>query len=180
MLLNGCVKVTATTAEGNLALLAIRIGGEVIGELASLDQQPRSATITTAGRLAARVIQQSDFHAFLAAHPDAALAISRSVGGKLRWSTRRRIDFSGCETRVRIARVLVELSTTYGQQTPEGLTLGVALTQPELAALVGAAEPTVHKIFAELRRLQVITTGYRRTVIRDQRALQLIAGLGSP
>jgi CRP-like cAMP-binding protein len=177
VLLTGCTKVTATTPEGGFALLAIRGGGDVIGELAGLDGQPRSATVTTVNRVRARVLSQATFQNFLSRHPDAALAISRSVGAKLRWATRRRVDFSGREVRVRLARVLVELAGVYGLATSDGVELGVALTQPELAGLVSAAEPTVHRALAGFRRHRLISIGYRRTVITDLPALRAVAGL---
>jgi hypothetical protein len=50
---------------------------------------------------------------------------------------------------------------------PRGLVIGVDLTQPELAALTGSAEVTIHKALAELRRDELITTGYRRTTVLD-------------
>ncbi|MBN6042021.1 Crp/Fnr family transcriptional regulator [Amycolatopsis sp. 195334CR] len=177
LLLDGCVKVTAMTPEGKLALLAIRVGGDLIGELASMDDQPRVATVTTAGPLRARLIKQADFHYFLSQFPDASRAVSRSVGAKLRWATRRRIDFSGCEVRVRLARVLAELAAGYGHREADRIVIGVALTQPELAALVGAAEPTVHKALAEARRAAIIDTGYRQIIVLDAERLHAVAGV---
>ena len=127
--------------------------------------------MTTVSVLRARVIAQSVFREFLSSDPAAALAISQSVTAKVRWATRRRVEFGGCEVKVRLARVLVELADSYGQVTPSGIQIGVAITQPELAALVGAAEPTVHRALAELRRRRVVVTGYRRTTINDYAAL---------
>jgi CRP/FNR family cyclic AMP-dependent transcriptional regulator len=175
LLVRGCVKVTATAPTGGLALLAIRVGGEIIGELAGLDGQPRSATVTAAGLVRARIMKQSTFHDFLTHHPRAAVAVSRTVGAKLRWATRRRVDFSGYEVPVRVARVLAELADSHGERTSAGVEIQVPLTQPELAALVGAAEPTVHKALAGLRRAQVIKTGYRHMTIRDPTRLRAAA-----
>lgn len=175
VLVDGCVKVTATTPEGRLALLAIRVGGDIVGELASLDSRARSATVTAVGRVLTRVVAQPVFQRFLTSYPDAALAVSRSIGAKLRTATQRRVDFGGCDVKVRLARVLVELAASYAIDTPDGLRIGIALSQPELAALVGAAEPTVHKILAELRRERVIATGYRCLTVRDHRELRRIA-----
>jgi CRP-like cAMP-binding protein len=175
LLLGGLVKVTATTSEGGFALLAIRVAGDLVGELAGLDGQPRSATVTAAGSVAARVIAQPVFNDFLNRHADAGIAVGRSVAGKLRWATRRRIDFGGCEVRVRLARVLVELADAYGARVSTGIRIGVPLTQPELAALVGAAEPTVHQALAGFRRNGVIGTGYRSTTVLDLPALRVVA-----
>lgn len=175
LLLDGCVKVTGTTPEGELALLAIRVGGDLVGELAAMDSQPRTATVTAAGRVRARIFSQAEFRRFLSQVPEAALAVTTSVGAKLRWATRRRIDFGSREVRIRLARVLIELSLSYGIPAGEDLELGVSLTQPELAALVGAAEPTVHRALAQLRRENVVETGYRRLRIRDRSRLAALA-----
>src|SRR6266536_2960835 len=142
LLLDGCVKVTATTEGGNVTLLDIRVGGDIVGELASLDGQPRSATIVTAGPSVVRLIGQPDFRTFLERRPDAALAVSRAIGAKLRWATRRRVDFGTSEPRVRLARVLAELVESYGEPAGDGDMIATSLTQPELAALVGASEAT--------------------------------------
>ncbi|WP_372669591.1 Crp/Fnr family transcriptional regulator [Amycolatopsis kentuckyensis] len=179
LLLEGCVKVTATTADGGRALLAVRGGGELVGELSGLDGRPRSATVTAVGRLYARVIPWTEFQHFLIQHPDAAMAVSRMVAAKLRWSTERRIDFSGYDVPVRLARILVALVSAYGTLEPDGWEIGFPITQPELAALIGAAEPTVHKSLAELRHRRVLDTGYRRMTILDLPALRLAAGLTS-
>jgi CRP-like cAMP-binding protein len=175
LLLAGVVKVTATTPEGGFALLAIRVAGDLVGELAGLDGQPRSATVTAAGSVAARVISQPVFNDFLNRHAEVGVAVSRSVAGKLRWATRRRVDFGGCEVRVRLARVLVELAAAYGEQARDGIRIAVPLTQPELAALVGAAEPTVHQALAVFRRSGLIGTGYRSTTVFDLPALRTVA-----
>ncbi|WP_410586463.1 Crp/Fnr family transcriptional regulator [Amycolatopsis sp. lyj-23] len=177
LLLSGCVKVTATTADGGRALLAVRFPGELVGELAGLDGQPRSATVTAVGLVNTRVMTQAVFQAFLKDHPDAGVAVSRSVAAKLRWATDRRVDFSGYDVPVRVARVLAKLVRSHGTRTPRGWEIGFPLSQPELAALIGAAEPTVHKSLSELRRRSVLATGYRKMTILDLRRLHELAGL---
>jgi CRP/FNR family cyclic AMP-dependent transcriptional regulator len=177
LLVKGLVKVTATSPEGYLSLLAIRTGGDLVGELASMDGEPRIATVTAAGRLRARVISQAEFRNYLTHHPEAALAVSGSVGAKLRWATRRRIDFGGHEVHVRLARVLDELAGSYGVEDGARTVIGVPLTQPELAALVGAAEPTVHRALTHLRKERIVVTGYRRIIVCDRERLALLAGV---
>ncbi|WP_101831281.1 Crp/Fnr family transcriptional regulator [Frankia canadensis] len=176
ILLTGWVKVTATTENGGFALLAIRHGGDLIGELAGLDSEPRSATITAAGAVLAKVVAADAFVAFLHRQPDVHQVVSSTIGAKLRSATRRRVEFGGCSVAVRVARVILELERAYGGSTPDGRRrVGVALTQPELAALVGAAEPTVHKALRELRHRGVLATGYRAIVIQDLEALRRAA-----
>jgi CRP-like cAMP-binding protein len=117
--------------------------------------------------------------AFLRRAPEVWHDVSRVIVAKLRWANRRRADYGGCTVAMRVARVVIELERVYGMAAPgdDGRTVGVALTQPDLAALVGAAEPTVHKVLRDLRRAGALHTGYRRLVIRDMQALRHAAGL---
>ncbi|GAB3403069.1 Crp/Fnr family transcriptional regulator [Flindersiella endophytica] len=179
VLLTGRVRVTAENEDGKVALLAIRTYGELVGELACLDGEPRSATVTADARetVHARVISHTDFRTFVRAHPEVGMAVSRSVGAKLRWATRRRIDFNEPVPR-RLARVLHELAEQYGYARGGKVTLE-PYTQPDLAALVGAAQPTTQKALAGLRRAGLIDTGYRSVTIRSMVELSTFAGLAS-
>jgi CRP-like cAMP-binding protein len=178
VLLSGWTKVTALTEDGGIALLAVRHGGDLVGEFAGIDALPRSATVTAVGLVVARVIKAAEFVAYQAADPVASAAISRSIVAKTRFSVRRRVEFAGCSAAVRVARVLVELDRAYGVDSGTGRrSLGMPLTQPELAALVGAKDATVHKAVRALRDADIIEWGYRRITIRDLQALRAAAGL---
>lgn len=170
-LIDGWVKVVGSTEEGGQALLSLRVGGDLVGELAALDSKVRSATAISAGVTAAQVVSQRDFLRFLDRKPDASVAVSRALSGELRWATRRRIDFSGLPVLARLARVLSELGNLYGRRTPDGIEFHCTLTQPELAAMVGASEPSAHKALRQLRNDGVVITGYRKVVIADPAAL---------
>ena len=171
LLLAGVVKVSGSTGSGE-ALLAIRVGGDMVGELAVLDNRPRLATVTTAGPIIARVIGQGEFISFLGRNPEAALAISRGVVDKLRSATARRVDFTSCDVLTRFARVLLELAVRYGQKSQAGTVICCPLTQTELAGLVGAAEPTIQRVLRQLRTDGVVATGYRETTVLDMAALR--------
>ncbi|MEU6067804.1 MULTISPECIES: Crp/Fnr family transcriptional regulator [Streptomyces] len=176
LLLSGWFKVLATTDDGREALMAVRAGGDIVGELACFDAQPRVATVVAAGSGTAKTITRQEFLAALARHDDAAQAVMRAVAGKLRWATRRRQEFGGCPVSTRVARVLGELTRVYGRPCEAGVSIGVSLTQPELAALVGASEPSVHRVLRMLREHRIIETGYRRILVRDVPELSRIAG----
>jgi CRP/FNR family transcriptional regulator, cyclic AMP receptor protein len=49
LLLDASVKVSAQLDAGGRALLAIRIGGDVVGEIAAMDGGTRSATVSACG-----------------------------------------------------------------------------------------------------------------------------------
>lgn len=172
LLLAGTVKVTGATDAGD-ALLAIRVGGDIVGELAALDGRPRLATVATAGSVLARVIGGGEFVAFLGRNPDLSLAITQNIADKLRTATARRIDFTAYGAGVRLARVLLELAVRYGEQTPGGGTaIRCPLTQTELAMLAGTTEPTAQRALRRLRAAGVVASGYRETTILSMASLR--------
>jgi CRP/FNR family cyclic AMP-dependent transcriptional regulator len=172
----GWVKVVAATEQGGLALLALRSRGELIGEQAALENQPRTASVIAAGPVTGYVVQPAAFLRFLAGHPDAALTVTRALSAKLRWATNRRVEFSGLPVRVRLARVLCDLARMNSTWTPDGVQLGYRLTQPELAAMIGTSDPSVQRAMGELRAQSLVATGYRTLVILDLPGLAAIAG----
>lgn len=170
-------KVTATTPDGREALLAIRLSGDVVGEMSALNGVPRSATVTACRTSSIRTIQLGEFRSFLRDHPDAAMELAGVVADRLRWANRRRVDFASCAVKVRIARVLWEIAVKYGRVERRGTVVQVHLTQAELGTLCGAAEVTAQKALRELRAAGIVQTGYREYVVRHMDELRAAAQL---
>lgn len=173
LLLGGMVKVTAHAQDGRDALLAVRMAGDLVGEFAGLDGQPRVGTVTACGRVLARYILRSELLECTKRHPAIGLALSASVVAKLRTATGRIVDFTGCDVLGRLARILHHLAVTYGR--PGAPEAQLPLTQTEMATLVGAAESSVHKALRALRESGAVVTGYRRITILDLDHLARIA-----
>jgi CRP/FNR family cyclic AMP-dependent transcriptional regulator len=176
----GWLKVIGTLGNDRETLLAIRGAGDLVGELAALDRCPRVATVRASGECLTQRIAGEQFLSFLAQHPEVERAVQATVVGKLRSATRRRVEFTAYPVKVRIARVLIELAEICGRTTAAGTRLPIPLTQTELAALVGVAEPTVHRILSELRQSGVVATGYRQLTIIDHAVLVTLAEPHSP
>ncbi|MGV9352593.1 Crp/Fnr family transcriptional regulator [Streptomyces misionensis] len=177
LLVSGFAKVTATVENGETSLLAVRAAGDTVGEMAAMSEAPRSATVTACGPLTVRVSQSADLRRLLERSPAISMALTGMVADRLRWANRRRLDFRGYPAKVRLARLLLELSESYGVSRADGVVIGCRLTQPELATMVGAAETTIHKVLRELRADHLLETGYRSTVIRDLAGLERLADL---
>jgi CRP/FNR family transcriptional regulator, cyclic AMP receptor protein len=171
LLVRGFVKITATV-EGIETLLAIRVPGDILGETGAISGRPRMATVTACGVVISYAIARAEFRAFLRRHPDAAMHMTAVMGERLRWANLRRADFAAYPADVRLARVLLEIARACGEATDAGVMIGIHLSQPELASMIGVAEATVQKAIRDLRNRGVISTGYRRVIITDIEALR--------
>jgi CRP-like cAMP-binding protein len=178
LLIRGFVKVT-TVVDGNEALMAIRVPGDILGETASLTGRARTATVTACGRVTSSVIKRAAFHSFLVRHPEAAVQMAATVTERLRWANLRRAEFTAYPAEVRLARLLVDLAETCGRPTDDGVTIAARLSQPELASMVGIADATAQKAIRDMRTHGLIRTGYRRITIIDLAALRAVSEGGA-
>lgn len=178
LLLGGMVKVTARAQDGREALLAVRMAGDLVGEFAGIDGQPRVGTVTACGRVLARYILRAELLECAERHPAIGRALNASVVAKLRTATGRIVDFTGCDVLGRLARILHHLAVTYGR--PGRNEAQLPLSQPEMATLVGAAESSIHKALRALRESGAVVTGYRRITILDLDHLARIAAAAGP
>jgi CRP/FNR family transcriptional regulator, cyclic AMP receptor protein len=173
VIIDGYVKITAVTESGTESLIAIRTAGDIVGELAALDERPRSATARAADAVVGRVILKPDLDRLLHGDYAIARALNQTVSAKLRESTRRRVDFRR-DTKSRLALVLVELHHSSTSRRRDG-TMAIMATQSELAGLIGASEPAVHKVLRALRDEGLIDTGYGRVTIKNMSELRRAA-----
>ncbi|MFI6822967.1 Crp/Fnr family transcriptional regulator [Micromonospora sp. NPDC050187] len=156
-------------------LLAVRVGGEIIGEMAAVDGEPRSATVVTCGDVSARRIELGELGRISKLHPDIDAEIKRTFSSRLRWANRQRIDLGAYDSRTRIGRIIVWLAEMHGVTTSEGVDLGLPLRQGELASMAGVALPTAEKALTNLDQQGLIARGYRRLVVRDLEGLRRVS-----
>ncbi|MFF2660718.1 Crp/Fnr family transcriptional regulator [Kitasatospora sp. NPDC058032] len=176
----GMVKVTARLDGDRASLLDIKIAGDVVGEIAAIDREPRSATVTACGDVVATVVPRHELLPFLQSNPEALAPLMNVFCGRLRRSDRWRLEFAGYPVLVRLARVLVELAVSHGRREWNAVRIDVSLSQSEFAALIGSKTHTVHKTLARLRRDGLINTGERQTYVRDLPRLCQVARLTVP
>ncbi|MBB5953581.1 CRP-like cAMP-binding protein [Saccharothrix tamanrassetensis] len=165
LLLDGVVKVQVTDEAGDTAVLAIRVAGDLVGEMAALDHKPRSATVVTCGDVVAKLITSAELTAFLHRRNDMFVELISVIDDQLRWANKRRRDFLSHTAAERVARVLAELVGSYGREERGGWTLGIPLTKVELASMAGMKPRTAEKAFSDLRKAGVVVSHYRRDVL---------------
>lgn len=164
---SGNVKVLATSDEGQEVLLGVRGAGEVIGEISVLDDEPRSASAYALETVDARVIAASRYLEFLQARPDVMLAQIRTMTARLRESDGKRLELSAYSTERRLAKRLVELADSHGEMTPDGIRIGVNLSQDELGGWTGASREAVARALRRFRDAGLVTTNRREIVVTD-------------
>ena len=168
----GRLKTITAGGEGRQAALSIMGPGEVFGEVAALDGQPRSATITALEPCELLIIQRNDFFYFLERNPKAAIKLLEVLAGRLRRLSERVEDSTFLEIPGRLAKQLLRLGRQYGTTSPQGTRIELKLSQQELGDLVGATRESVNKQLRAWEGEGLIEKNDGRLVLKDVLALE--------
>ncbi|MEV4176169.1 Crp/Fnr family transcriptional regulator [Nonomuraea sp. NPDC049709] len=136
----GSVMITVRAEHGERTLISVRAAGELLGDLAVLDGQPRTATVIAAEACRVHAIPAPEFLQFVDKHELHGALLRQSIG-RLREAERINIELATAPVAVRLACALVRLaamSDTRSRSTPH-----IILTQEELAQLIGASRNAV-------------------------------------
>ena len=166
VLLEGRAKAVTFTEDGKEVVLGFIAPGELLGEVATIESRPRSATV-------------------IALEPVTALALAAATSGRCSTSTRgsgssctgsssvacgwRTCSARSSPARTRSSRVsrrLVELADTYGIESEDGVTITLPISQEELAGWTGASREAVTKALRTL----ATSAGSRPAAVRSRSA----------
>jgi CRP-like cAMP-binding protein len=142
----GRLKAITAGSEGRQAALSIMGPGEVFGEVAVLDGEPRSATITALENCELLIIQRTDFLRHLETQPHVAIKLMEVLARRLRRLSERVEDSTFLEVPQRLCKQLMRLVERYGRDIGSGcVRIELKLSQQELGDLVGATRESVNK-----------------------------------
>lgn len=145
ILLSGHVKVSLTSFDGKEVILSILEPGDVMGEMALFDGEPRSASLTTLDACSFLALWRRDFLPFLENNPQVALKLLAGLSRRLRSTNDLVGNLSFLNLSARLARVLLNLAKHYGTQTAAGVAISLKLSQEELGNLVGVSRESVNR-----------------------------------
>jgi CRP/FNR family transcriptional regulator, cyclic AMP receptor protein len=155
---SGRVKIALTSPEGKELILRRLSAGGFHGELALLDDEPRSADAVATEPSVQLVLQRDEFRKFLADHPEVATRLLGTVSRYLRSNADLIQDATFLDVPARLARVLLDLASAPGATDlpPAGAVLPERMKQGELASLVGATRESINKWLGSFERQGLI------------------------
>ncbi|WP_101254104.1 Crp/Fnr family transcriptional regulator [Streptomyces barkulensis] len=136
---SGSALVTLVGENGERTLLAVRGAGELLGELAVLDAQPRTASVIAAEICHVRIVPAADFLAFVEQHGLLAPLLRHAIT-RVREAETVRLELATAPVPARLASALSRLARSASAAASE---ISVRLTQAELAQMIGASRNAV-------------------------------------
>lgn len=179
VVLSGRVRLVAVGAEQREVVLAIRGEGELLGEMAALGAQRRTASAIALDDVDVGILHGEEFREFLRDRPDAALVLIRMLVRRLSEASRDLASLATQDSVGRVAKRLLDLAADHGVPSARGTRIELALTQDELARWTGATRETVSRALRLMRQLGWVATDHRTITVLDPDALRERSGAGS-
>ena len=171
---SGHVRVLTTDADGRPLLLALRTAGDILGEVATLVDGPRTATLQALDAVEVLTMRGQHFATLCQTEPKFAWVLLGILANRLRDGSFQGV-VSGGSSKRRVALLLLELAVRYGRPSGTDVELTAPGTQDELASTLGISRETLARILRELRNSGVITTGRVHYTIHRMGELKRLA-----
>ncbi len=172
---SGAAQISLPQEGGPDIPLATLHAGDIFGELALFDTEPRSATVVAVEDMDAITIRRSDFLAFLRKEPDAAIQMLAVMAGRIRHTDRLLGHTSNQDLPVQLAKTLLALAKPMDEQLQEGFTPPLAVGRQQLLRSMGANKTLVDLYVQLLQQQGVLHIARDRIVISQKAALQELA-----
>jgi CRP-like cAMP-binding protein len=174
----GLLKVSMVSPSGGERILAILGPGTLVGELAMIDAQPRSASVTAVRDSELSFISRTAFEAVAHTHPDVYRHIVKLLVQRLRDTNTVVAAMSFLSLKGRVAQSLLGLAEAFGNDVGQGrILVKQKVTQSDLAAMAGIARENVSRIINDWMRQKLISRLAGYYCLEDRSALEREAEL---
>ena len=168
----GQVKVTMISPEGKEIILSMLGPGEFFGEMALLDDEPRSATIIAMEPLDLVTIWRADFLQILQENFSISKKLLATLSRRLRTASNRIESLATMDVYGRLARFFLDLAREHGKVLDNGYVAVTRPTHQSIANMIGTSRETVSRLIHDLMRQNLLLsegkTIYLRKTALDQ------------
>ncbi len=173
LIADGQVKVAVFGEDGREVILSVLSEGGFFGEMALLDDEPRSAHVIAMMDASLWQLRRDDFRSRLRASPDLAIAMLRELSRRLRRADETIASLALLDVNGRIAHLLLDMAREQG-----GNRITRKLTHATIAQMVGASRETVSRTMRSLAIRGVIVMNRKEIVLQHPDQLRTAARRG--
>lgn len=177
VVIEGLVKLSVASPDGREMLLATVRPMEAFGELSLVDGGPRSTSAVAVEATTVLVLRRSDLLEALRQEPALVDGVLRSMGALVRRLTEQTTDLVFLDVNERVAKLLVSLVERDGVSRDGTVVVDLALSQGELAEMVGVSRQSLNQALHKLAERAWITLDGRHVTVTDLEGLRRRAGL---
>jgi len=156
VLLKGRLSVSILSPEGREIVLSTLAAGDHFGEMALLDDAPRSATVTAVEKSELAVLTRDAFFDLLKGNFVLLRGLLAAYSRRLRHANATIEGLASLDVKGRLARYFRDLAEERGRRAGGGWIVVVRPSQREIADTIGSSRETVSRTMSQLARENLI------------------------
>ena len=160
----GALKLSARTGEGDEAILFLALPGDLIGDIAALDDLPQPLDAVAAAPSTVLGMDSDLLVEILERNPTAMLELARQLGRRLRWMCDAALERTSSEVPARLAGRLLDLADLLGRMDRGAIAMDLPLAQGDLGSLAGMCRESACKTLRRFKREGLVD--YRGRTLR--------------
>jgi CRP/FNR family cyclic AMP-dependent transcriptional regulator len=145
----GRVKVTKASDDGREKIMNLFDAGDFFGEMSLLDNEPRSASVTTLEPSLLLALSRRDFMEMLRSSPDLALSVIQELTRRLRDTGEQASSISFQRVQERTRGLFERIAREDGG--PGSIRMTPVLTHQQIADMIGTSRETVTRAIKRLK-----------------------------
>ncbi len=171
----GKVVLSKELPSGSKTIIAVRVPGELVGEVSVFDGRPYDTDAVALTSVVAFRFPREAFLRALRTNPSLAEHIIADLAGRLRQAQETICLLCTQRVEKRLAALILALLGRFGVRTEEGIVLDSSFSRYDLAAMAGTTVETTVRTLSAWAQQGIIKKHRRQIVIVDIRRLAQIA-----
>ncbi len=141
---SGTVRISVPSADGRAAVFNVLETGDIFGEIALLDGQPRTADAIALTDCHLFVIERRDFLPLVTSNAELSFKLIEMLCARLRHTSEQVEDILFLNLPVRLAKTLLRLGERAGEHPAK-----ITITQQQLGHVIGMSRESINKQLRE-------------------------------
>ncbi|MBL0373578.1 Crp/Fnr family transcriptional regulator [Rhizobium sp. KVB221] len=175
LLINGRLKVTQVTADGQQIIVRVVHPGDLFGFARALRRADYPGTALSVIESLALTWPTELWPQFLDRSPYLAVSALNTIGQRLDEAHTRIREMSTQEVERRVAHTVLRLSQQAGRTEDNGVRIDFPITRQDIAEMTGTTLHTVSRILSAWESNGLVEGGRQKLLVRDSVRLQALA-----
>lgn len=167
VIVSGKVKVARSSNDGREVILTILSDSDFFGEMAILDGQTRSATVTAIEDTELFLIQRNDFLNLLREYPEIAISLLQELTKRIRTADVKIKALSLKDAEGKVATVILQLADDLGKIKQGKVEIEKLPLQQDLANMAGTSRETISRTLHSFAKKGLIELDGVKLIIPD-------------
>lgn len=171
----GALRLGSALRDGRAFTLDFIGPGQWFGDIALCDHRAEDLDMVAHVPSTLLIVAKADMHELMERHAEFRDALLQLNCQRLRRMLKRCEERHALSLPQRLAKQVLRLARQFGRPTPGGVCIDLAISQGDLASMVGGSRQRVNRALRQMQQLGVMRLAAQRLLVLDGPGLDAVA-----